>query len=181
MNLIKEIEDIYIRNSLSFMLFKYINKNFYNEIIQTIFKNNKLENLTDFNYSKCFSISINLSDTDALLGSEEFTEYLKTNLCLYKLEIQISILAPYTMRKYLKYEESGGQLLLTSNDNPFLKEHFHYEGLVLHFIKEIGYTLLCDTELTRKVSNITLELQDETPSVYNCLFEDSSSFYPYTN
>ncbi|MNP64782.1 hypothetical protein D3C76_1603070 [compost metagenome] len=122
-----------------------------------------------------------MSDTDALFGSEEFTEFLERNLCVYKLEIQISLLAPYTMRKYLKYEEEDGQLILSSNDSPYLKEHLHYEEVVQQFIKEIGYTLLDDTELTQRVPNVTLELQEETPSVYNCLFEDSSSFYPYTN
>ncbi|MGE7090320.1 hypothetical protein ACQKII_02430 [Lysinibacillus sp. NPDC048646] len=68
---------------------------------------------------------------------------------------------------------------MSASDIPFLKEHLNYEIIVQQFLKKIKYTLLDDNDLTLEVPNITLELREGTPSVYNCLFEDMSSFYPY--
>ncbi|MBC1531083.1 hypothetical protein HCJ07_12060 [Listeria booriae] len=178
--LIKEIENIYRNNSIGFLLFKYINRNYYDHMIQDIFIDKTFENGTDFNYSKCFNLTINLSDIDVPLGSAAMNEFLKKEIALYRLEIQISLLAPYAMRKYLKYELIEGQLQLSSSDEPYLEEFEGEEVLVHRFMREIGYCLLNDETLKSRVSNVVLELQKGVPSVYNCLFEDSDSTYPYS-
>jgi len=85
------------------------------------------------------------------------------------------------MVKFLEYKSEHGQIILKSNDRSFLPEHLICEKKVKEFIQDIGYKLLDDEILTKEVKGISLELQEDVPSIYNCLFEDSASFYSTRN
>ena len=136
--------------------------------------------MTDFNYSKCFSFAINISNTNMDLFSNNFNDYLKNNSYFYRFEIQISVIGPYVRYTYLKYFfDDKEKVLLESSDTPFDISHRIYTDALNHFIENEHLELLNADMLQVKVPEIKLELRGEDVSVYNCLFEDSSSFYPY--
>ncbi|MDO7908896.1 hypothetical protein Q5741_21205 [Paenibacillus sp. JX-17] len=180
-DLIKVIENVYKNGDLSYLLSSYVDRDYYFQEFKELFVGKYVENMTDFNYSKCFSISINISDVDSPLGSQKFEQFITDNLIVYRVDVQMSLIAPYAVVKYLKYEKKDNRVGVMSNDVPFLPSQNNYEVLIKEFLSRKGYTLLDDIVLTKAVPGIVLELQEDTPSVYNCLFEDSSSYYPYSS
>ncbi|ASS76254.1 hypothetical protein CIG75_15760 [Tumebacillus algifaecis] len=145
--------------------------------LRTRFANCLIENETDLNYAKCFSYKINLVDTN--IGWNQQHEYLKNHPFHYWLEIQLSILEPYAMVKFERDRLVDEKLAVEFRDSPFLPEHANYEATVLAFLAEHGIQRLYDDALCLPVPGVELELQEDTPSVYNSLFEDLSSFFPY--
>lgn len=180
-DIIKAIENVYQNGSLSFLLSSYVDRDYYLQNYKELFEGNHIENMTDFNYSKCFSISINLSDIDTPIGSQKFEQFVVENCNVYRVDVQMSVIAPYALVKYLKYEIKANQVTVQSSNTPFLSNQNVYDERIKKFLRVKGYALLDDVELTQAVPGIVLELQEDTPSVYNCLFEDSSSYYPYSN
>jgi len=100
-------------------------------------------------------------------------------MALFRLEIQISVLAPYATVKYLKYFKQNGETKIEYSNNPFLEEHIMYQTKVNNFITDSKLTILDDKQLMLEVPEIRLEIREEKASVYNCLFEDCYSYYPY--
>jgi hypothetical protein len=179
-DIINKIIRVYTEGNLSYILNKYIDKNYWNEQLKLYFGELYIENMTDFNYSKCFTFGINISDVKAKLSDDQFEEYLKKNSYLYRIEIQISLLGPYIRYIYLKYSlNDQKKVILNSNNKPFNMEHSIYADKLNCFINNEKLNLLGDDILKTKVPGITLELREGDVSVYNCLFEDSSSYYPY--
>ncbi|WP_405081531.1 hypothetical protein ACI48J_02665 [Paenibacillus chitinolyticus] len=180
-DIMKVIENVYKNGDLSFLLSSYVDKDYYLQNFKELFVGNYIENMTDFNYSKCFSICINLSDIDSPIGSQQFEQFIVENDNVYRVDVQISAIAPYAVVKYLRYEKKEHMLVAQSSNVPFLPNQNMYDEKIKRFLNGKGYALLDDVELTQAVPGVVLELQEDTPSVYNCLFEDSSSYYPYSN
>lgn len=179
-DIMKVIENVYKNGDLSFLLSSYVDQDYYLQSFNELFVGNHIENMTDFNYSKCFSMCINLSDINSPIGSQQFDQFIAENGSVYRVDVQISAIAPYAMVKYLKYEKKEHMVVLHCSNVPFFPNQNMYDEKIKRFLGGKGYVLLDDVELTKAVPGIVLELQKETPSVYNCLFEDSASFYPYT-
>ncbi|WP_322908149.1 hypothetical protein [Paenibacillus campi] len=178
-NIIKIIKNIYESGNLSFLLSTYVDKDHYIHDFKKIFADYYVENMTDFNYSKCFNICINFSDIDCSLASQEFEDLISETGSLYRLEVQLSVIAPYALIKYLKYYKIDKTIEVRSSNVPFLPNQSNADKIIKQFLQEKCYSLLNDDILTQAVSGVKLELQEGTPSVYNCLFEDMSSYYPY--
>ncbi|WP_411342689.1 hypothetical protein ACE3MZ_13565 [Paenibacillus sp. WLX1005] len=180
-DMIRAIENVYKSGSLSFLLSSYVDRDYYLQSYKECFKDNHIENVTDFNYSKCFNICINISDIDSHVGSQEFEQFLARNANLYRVDVMMSVIAPYALVKYLKYKIQANQITLQSRSTAFLADQNIYDEKIRNILHSQRYTVLDDTQLIQAVPAVVLELQKDTPSVYNCLFEDSSSYYPYHN
>ncbi|MFB5764064.1 hypothetical protein [Paenibacillus medicaginis] len=178
-SVLKVIENIYKNSDLSFLLSSYVARDYYLQDFRELFAGNKIENMTDFNYSKCFSICVNLSDLDSPFGSQGFDQFISENGNVYRVDVLMSVIAPYAVVKYLKYEKKENKVVVLSSNIPFLTNHNYFDEKLRQLLSNKNYKLLDDDVLTKSVPGIVLELQEFTPSVYNCLFEDSSSFYPY--
>ncbi|WP_323480933.1 hypothetical protein, partial [Acinetobacter baumannii] len=94
--------NIYSQGIMTYLLEKYVDKNFWLEKIRPFFNDCSINNLTDFNYSKCFTILINFSFIHFDPGSEEYNFYLKNNV-IYGLRIEISTLGPFAACWYIKH------------------------------------------------------------------------------
>ncbi|RCX18226.1 hypothetical protein DFP94_107181 [Fontibacillus phaseoli] len=180
-DIVKVIENVYKNGDLSFLLSTYVDRDYYLQNFRELFVGNYIENMTDFSYSKCFSICINLSDIDSPFGSQLFEKFISENGNIYRVDVQMSLIAPYAVVKYLKYEKKDNTVVVQSSNVPFLSNQNSIDGIIRGFLSDKGYTVLDDNVLTKAVPGVVLELQEDTPSVYNCLFEDSSSYYPYSS
>lgn len=87
-NMIKDNEDIKKRiidrtyllrtkGDYEYILSKYIDGNIWEKKIKKSFPNLEIDNLTDFNYSTCFTLYINIPNTNLKVGTAEFIEYIK--------------------------------------------------------------------------------------------------------
>lgn len=177
--LINLIKSIYKGGEISYVVYNYVNRDYWNEILREYFPNNHLQNLTDFNYNKCFTICLNLSETTANLGTKEFEKYLEVNSELFRMEVQISVLAPYGMVKYLRYFRDNDEVRVQQSNNPYKQNYSNYDSLIKEFLNKFNLKLLDDTALKLEVPGVKLELREGSVSVYNCLFEDSYSYFPY--
>ncbi|MEC0233843.1 hypothetical protein P4H71_05680 [Paenibacillus kribbensis] len=180
-DIIRVTENVYNNGNLSFLLSSYVDRDYYLQNFRELFVGKHIENMTDFNYSKCFSICINLSDIDSPIGSQQFEQYITENGNVYRVDVQMSVIAPYAVVKHLKYEIKDNRVVVQSSNVPFLPNQNMYDEKIKGFLSGKGYALLDDVELTQAVPAIVLELQEDTPSVYKCLFEDLSSYYPYSS
>lgn len=174
------INEIYGNVECSYLLFTYVNRNHWVDKLKHYFPKHHIDNLTDFNYNKCFSMCINLSYVDADIGSEKFDRYVKENLNLYRLIIEISAVAQYCIVKYSKYYFDNGEIKNNCRNEPYIGEHHILKEMIKEFISEYNLSLLDDKILMTEVTGISLELKEAPVSVYNCLFEDTYSYYPYS-
>lgn len=172
-SIVSEIQEIYQTGVPNYVV-RYINRDYWQEKINKFFKDSSIENETDFNYSKCFSLKINISPSQ-----ETIQEYLRSHQHHYSLLIQVSILAPYGMLKFQRYSLENNFAILDASDIPYLSEHQDFLRLAEKFFEHYRITLLKDDLLKLPVPGITLELREGNPSVYNCLFEDLASIYPF--
>lgn len=180
-DIIKVIESVYKNGDLTFLISSYVDKDYYLKGFKELFVGKHIENMTDFNYSKCFSICVNLSDVHSSITGQKFEQFITENHRVYRMEVQMSIIAPYAMIKYLRYDLKDNQVFMQSSDYPFLPNQNIYDKKIKEFLIDKHYVLLGDAELTQAVPGIVLELKEDIPSVYNCLFEDLSSYYPYSS
>lgn len=179
MDIIDEIKGIFDRGEMSYLLFKYVDRDFWSLKLQESFSDiYYIDNLTDFNYNKCFSIYMNLSDINARVGSKEFDDYIINNKNLYRVAIEISTLAPYCILKYIKYYMEE-EIEIGCKDEPYCQEHMKFDQEIREFLSKNGLIILDDDILMVEVPNKSLELKEAPVSVYNCLFQDTYCYYPY--
>jgi len=155
MDIAEIVKSLYRNPAGSSLLLKYVDRDYWIDKLKEYFPNKYIDNLTEFNYDKCFSMYINLLDNKGSIGTKEFDEYIIENKNLYILIIEISVLAPYC------------------------EEHMEFHKIINDFISDYNLILLDDNTLMREVPNISLELKEPPVSVYNCLFENSYCYYPY--
>jgi hypothetical protein len=90
----------------------------------------------------------------------------------------VSLLAPYAVYKHVRYEHSKGQIVLKSgNGSEDWKKKV--ESGISDFCTGNNLLLISDDDLRRKVDGVSLELHGSNPTVFNVLFEDGSSGFPY--
>ncbi len=178
-DLIRNIYSISENFDFSYLFSNYIDRNHWNERIQNKFIGLTFENLTDTNYSRCFNFAINLSDPHFKISDSSrrvSTDKLEN---VYRIEILISFLGPYLFFRFFQYNFDTGAVNLKSSFNPFKIEHTVYKNSIFEFCAENNLFLISDRHLTNRVNAVKLELSKESTSVYNFLFEDNYSTFPY--
>lgn len=77
-NILNTIEELYHSGDFGYVLFNYVDTNIWANKFNLEFKDIQVDNLTDFNYSKCFTLYIQYSElTKMKFGTDEFSSYIK--------------------------------------------------------------------------------------------------------
>lgn len=181
MGIIRIINNVYHKGECSYLLFNYVKRDHWIVKLKEYFSRQYIDNLTDFNYSKCFSMFINISDVNSGIGTESFRIYIEKNLSLYGIIVEISAMGPYCIIKYTRYYWEKGEVKLEHSNIPYCSEHYTYDVKIKQFVQHYNLNVLDDEMLMKEVYGVELELKEPPVSVYNCLFEDSYSYYPYGN
>ncbi len=170
--LVKDVNLLRKKGDYGYVLSKYVNIDFWMNNVRSHFKCLYVQNLTDFNYSTCFTIYMNISDTSAKVGTEQFSDFIKENMYLYCIEFQISAIAPYAIYKFIKYVYDNDEINMIESFSPFLNEHYYFVKEINEFLSVYSLNLL-DTELLSiEIPDVTLEMRKSKVTVYHCLFED---------
>ncbi len=170
--ILNDINKVYKSGYLEYILTKYVDKDYWMASLGTAFSKNHIENLTDLNYSKCFTMCINISQIDSNVGTVEFDKHIKVAGFLDRLQLQISIIAPYATFKYIRYEYKEGRVIYRDSFEPFFEEDSSIGQKVTEFLISNSLILLDESSLSTEVPEVTLELREENVTVYHCLFED---------
>ena len=160
-------------NDYTYVLAKYVDRDFWINNIAKYFNDMYIENFTDYNDSTCFTYIINIGGGDVQVGSKEFNNYLEIHQVLYRLQIQISIISPYLTYKFIKYTYKDKNVKMEWNEIPYLKEHSRLLDFIKEFAQNSDLNILYSKDLTRIVEGIELESKKENVTVFNCLFEDN--------
>ncbi|GAC43599.1 hypothetical protein [Paenibacillus popilliae] len=173
-DVLSNIERLYSKGDFQYILAKYVDKQYwiskFKEKLEEVF----VDNLTDFSYSTCFSYFIQSSLNPKLrLGSDEFNDYLKKNFEIKGVMVLISVIAPYSVVKYVRYHYNDKAIQLHEDYSPLDKETKRIGKCILELLNKKGIMNLDETVLNVGVPNISLELREEGVTIYNCLFEDS--------
>lgn len=171
-DLLQHIDNIYKSGILYYLLEKYVDRDYWIIKIKE-YLNYYIINLTDFNYSKCHAMIIDLSGINHDITSVEYEKYLKTNT-FYGIRIEISILGPYATVCYIRTQIRDQKEEFQQSDVPYLPEHQQLVPIVHQFLTEHNLSRLTEDEISQSVDGISLEMSQEHTTVYNCLFEDSS-------
>ncbi|MBP2000009.1 hypothetical protein J2Z69_001028 [Paenibacillus shirakamiensis] len=167
------IEGIYKNGDLGYILSKYIDRDYWNHDLYRI-EGLEFDNLTDFNYAKCFSYFIYQSvGTKLTIGDRDLDNYVKTNLELHGMLFYISLVAPYVSVQYVRYFYDNGDINLEENETNAKKETQQLGVKILGLLNEKGITHLTKDILEIVVPSVSLELKEKNPTIFHCLFEDS--------
>jgi hypothetical protein len=174
----KSINQFTKQYDISYLLIRYLDRNYWIEELQRCLSVINVDNLTDFNYSKCFTYAINEGDLQLCLGEKNFNEYIVMHGTLNRVHVMLSALGPYLVYKPVKYEYKDEKVVLESSfiESKWLKD---VDIAMVDFCKRNDLFLLSDVDLRKTVKGISLELHGPNPSVYNLLFEDGCSEFPY--
>ena len=168
-----DIERIYKHGDCKYAIWNYVPNNFWSKPFKSWFPEMYSYNETDFNYSVCFTMYLNLSPINVTFFSQEFEDYIKENGCAYLLLTDISVVAPYAVVKYLQYKFIDGKIDIFDGYIPFKPEHAKYGDKLKKHLQEKNITTLEDEILFAKVDDkISLENRTKDVRVYNCLFND---------
>lgn len=171
-NLINIIKELRLKGDYGYILAKYVDKHSWIEKVEKNFPNDFIENSTDFNYSVCFTVDINISNTDEVPAKQSFRKYLEKNKCFYRIQIEISAIAPYAVIRYVRYVYNNGDIKMEFSSNPFIKEHIIYGIIAEKFLIESKLTILSEDLLSIIIPGVSLEMKESNATVYNCLFDD---------
>lgn len=166
------IDRVYKNGDIKYLLSKYIDTNYWLNPLREFFINNSIESFTDFNYSTCFTMYINSTDNSSKTGTQEFNDFIINNGCMYRVQLQISVIAPYANVKYIKYEYKDGNIQFFSSSSPFCESHLTILNKIKEFLNKFNLQLLNDEVLSLEINDVSLELREKNITVYNCLFED---------
>lgn len=172
--LMNTINRLYGNGDFQYILAKYIDKEYwvseFNDREEQIF----VDNLTDFSYSTCFSHFIQSSlSPNFRIGTDEFNNYLKGKHEITGVIVLISVIAPYSVVKYVRYNYNDGAVQLDEAYSPFNNEIERIGTRIVEILRNNGIQTLDETILNIVVPNISLELKEEDVTIFNCLFEDS--------
>lgn len=170
-SILQTIEQLY-NGDFGYILMNYVDKNiWFNKMTQEM-KELHVENLTDFNYSKCFTLYIT-SSTHPEVSTDEFIEYISQHTYLNGLLVYISAIGPFAAIKYVRYEYVDGNVGMREQYEPFDKETEQISKDVFNLLDSRGIRVLEKNILDIEVPNISLELKEENVTIFHCLFEDS--------
>jgi hypothetical protein len=170
--ILRDIDMVYKKGDVKHILNKYIDRDYWLNDLSNSFRDNYIENFTGFDYSTGFTMYINISDVLADVGSKEFDKYIENFGCLYRIQLQISVIGSYAAIKYIKYEYNEGNIMFNDSYGPFIDEHVMLENKVKEFLMTHKLNLLSEEQLSTEVEDISLELRESHVTVYHCLFED---------
>ncbi|ENQ3105775.1 hypothetical protein ACEOWJ_001762 [Bacillus cereus] len=167
------IEELYHCGDFGYVLHNYVDTNVWtNKFIHEI-KDIHIDNLTDFNYSKCFTVYIQSSIHPRLqIGTAKFNSYIRENVYLNGVLVYISAIAPYAAIKYIKYEYVEDDVEMQEQYEPFDETTKQIGNEILKYLESEGIQLLEKNVLEIEIPNISLELREENVTVFHCLFED---------
>ena len=155
-------------------LLAYAPWDYWVEPFQKLFPDLYVRSETDFNYSVCFKVIINLSPITGDIFSDEFRGYIDKNGFVDVLVVEISAIAPYANLYYVRRKKENGKYIPHSNVIPFEKEHAKYGEEVEEYLKTKDITCLPKDILFSNVGEgISLELRKRDVKIYHCLFHDS--------
>lgn len=167
------ITNVYSKGMFTYLLENYVDKEIWLNNITTHFNDCSITNLTDFNYSKCFTILINFSSIEKEIGTEEYNLYLRTEV-MYGIRIEISTLGRFAAIWYIKHFIRDNKEEYVQNETPFLPEHERFERLLNLFLVNNRLHRLNEKEMSLRIPEVSLELSQDNTTVYHCLFHDSS-------
>lgn len=172
-NILNTIEELYHSGDFGYVLFNYVDTNIWANKFNLEFKDIQVDNLTDFNYSKCFTLYIQSSELPELkFGTDEFSSYIKEKNYLNGLVIYISAIAPYAAIKYIRYEHVEEDIEMQEQYQPFDEPTQQIGNEIMKYLKSERIQILERGLLEVEIPNISLELREEKVTVFNCLFED---------
>jgi len=162
----------YRRGELVYTLQKYIDRDYWNDMIAESFEDTPFVNQTDFNYGRSFEFLFVLSDCDLdILYTDKFRPYLQQNT-LYGMLLEISVVGPYAHYRFIEHRNQDQQEVYNTQRFAYLEEHKYIEQSLKSFIEKNRLQIFSDTELGKIVPRMNLELSGSEATLYNCLFED---------
>lgn len=161
-----------------YLLNHYVEKDRWLEEVKSCFGVSYVDNSTDFNYSNCFVYAVNEGGLDLRVGAPGFIEYLGKNVELNRVQVMISALGPFLTFKYLKYKNTDGKISLVSCE-PHAQLRRDVESRIIRLCEKNNLYVIEDDILQKTIENVSMELAGQNPSVFNLLFEDGSSGFPY--
>lgn len=172
-NLLKIINKVY-SGDFQYVLSRYVNRNYWNDILEKELVTSYIDNLTDFSYSTCYSFFIYPRNGKKIqVGSDEFKKYLENNGIKNIVSIQVSAIAPYAVLKYFSYFYEKGNIKLQEQNEPVDEESREISSSIQKLLNAYNITVIPVELLDVEVPNISLELKESETTIYNCLFEDS--------
>ena len=173
------LEEMAKSHGIRYALNTYVDRNYWTDSIRGVFEGCSVENMTDYNYSRCFDYWINFISEDFPMTSLKMREYLAEKGELYGLVLKISILGGYLFVRFYQCQLHEGVFVQTYKPHPFLPEHERY-AISIGQLCESGQLKMLPEEVLRHIlPGVRLELTEEGVSIFNYLFEDSSSPFPY--
>lgn len=153
---------------------KYVDKGFWLPDLRKYFENKYIENLTSFDYSRCFTYLINLDDLNIGATSIEANKYIAENGVIFCLLIKISLFGPYLWYAYVKYYFSNEdkQIKADFRKKCFHREHEIVEEYLNKFIIDHEMIVLSDEILKKEIKDVKLELSGSVVTIENFLFDE---------
>lgn len=164
---------------LSYLLHRYVDPKYWARELQTCFSVEHFDNLTDFNYARCFTYAINEGGIKLSVSESDFKEFVAKRGELIRLHVLVSALAPYVVYKFVRYDHKDGNLrleVIKSDGGGWYKQ---MEVAIFEFCQRNDLLFIADDKLKEPIKGMSLELHGEEATVFNFLFEDGASGFPY--
>lgn len=167
------VEKLRRKGDYTYVLMKYVDRNYWTQKLQAVFPEYYFDNTTDFNYTSCYALSLNISPIHATFTSKEFYEYLEQNGVVYSIYIEISAIAPYALFRYQKrIYNSSPQSKIELSFTPYDQEQSQLGVRLRDFLEKEKLTILDEELMSLEIPDINLEMRDSHVQVYHCLFQD---------
>lgn len=133
---------------------------FWDEDMNKFFSERCVDNLTDFNDSKCFTYFIAIDGQQFHIGTDELSAYLKEGNQLYFMQLLISAEFPVISFQYIKYDKSPTNFFI--QPIPFKENHKNFKSIIAEFSKKNNLAII-DSSILELV---TRETSPKTISAY---------------
>ncbi|MFA9556079.1 hypothetical protein ACERII_02050 [Evansella sp. AB-rgal1] len=171
--IINLIRKSYEAGNLDYIL-SYVDKHYWYKVLKSALSNVTVDNITDFSYSKCFSIYLYPDNKGEFgIGSEELKNYINKNKNFICINLLVSAIAPFAVIKYNRFYFSDGESMLHEQYEPLDEETLLLGNKVKEVLSKHRINLLDEDILNIEIPNLSLDLKEEGVTVYHCLFEDS--------
>lgn len=164
---------------LSYLLNRYVDQKYWVCELQTCFSVEYFDNLTDFNYARCFTYAINEGGVKLSVRDSDFKEFVASRGELNRLHVLVSTLAPYVVYKFVRYDYKDGNLRMEVLETGAGEWYKQMEVAIFEFCRRNDLLFIADNKLKEPIKGMSLELHGEEPSVFNFLFEDGAAGFPY--
>ena len=145
----------------------------YDAEIEALFPDGRVVNITEFDYGRAYRYQIVLSrDPDAAnLDDDALSRALSRLKRIEVLNVALSVLAKYSLIRYLTYTRQGGEIEETWTDAPVTAGQREAANRVLGWLSENRFQLVSNDVASCVVENVATELCDEgDATVADCLF-----------